>query len=430
MKRGVIIFLALALCVGSAVAREPFVNEICLPSKQYLMEGVANEFNSPSFTKRWRPYNDYIRYGGSVEYSKGCRLEKMAIIDKPRTGDTLEVALINGDHFDTLSLCQSVIYAATPAVGEKRVVVQFLGDSFTRGTYFKNAFLEAGYVPNVKLVGSRVVSDFPEHGHEGRGGWSLFDYYSLRHGEHIHNPFYQPEGEYRYWGSTDFWANAVKVKANPKGGSFDLRYNCGDYNTERFGEDGYLLNPKRGDVLYDSQAECYRQWQRGAWREVELSGEWDFDYGKYLDMWELDAPEFLVIYLGLNDFKHLELPADFTLWNSLMERALLSYRSAVPSGKLLLSTPCSACGTHDSENANFSAKQNAVMWELRRNIIETFDGREDEGIYVVDSSVVLDNESSYNFNKDGLQVGNPHPYPSYPKLGVPAAAFVQYYRDR
>ena len=29
-----------------------------------------------------------------------------------------------------------------------------------------------------------------------------------------------------------------------------------------------------------------------------------------------------------------------------------------------------------------------------------------------------------------VQTGNPHPYPNYPAMGLPFAAFIQYYRDR
>ena len=36
------------------------------------------------------------------------------------------------------------------------------------------------------------------------------------------------------------------------------------------------------------------------------------------------------------------------------------------------------------------------MWQLRKNIIDTFDGRESEGYYVVDIGITIDNEKGYN----------------------------------
>ena len=29
-----------------------------------------------------------------------------------------------------------------------------------------------------------------------------------------------------------------------------------------------------------------------------------------------------------------------------------------------------------------------------------------------------------------IQTGNPHPYPNYPSMGIPIAAFIQYYRGK
>ncbi|MFR9649312.1 MAG: SGNH/GDSL hydrolase family protein [Rikenellaceae bacterium] len=412
------------------LASEPFVNDITLPSKHYMMEGVENRLYSQTFLKRWRPYNDFVRYGGSVEYPKGGRLEQGAMIDNPKDGDDLEITLINGDYFDTLAHSKAIIRAATPGVGDKETVVQFLGDSFTQGIYFKHAFIESGYVPNVKLVGIRIVADYPEYNHEGRGGWKLDTYFKCRpNNEFAYNPYYQPLGEYRYWGSVEFWRNVRYVKEEKPSGPFELTYHCSNYNNERFGEDGYLLSPKSGDVMYSVADGCYIEWSRGKWREIKTLDSWDFDYAKYLDMWELESPEFLVVMLGLNDFRDLDLPLDFTLWNERMERLLVSYRAAVPEGRLILATPCSSCGSLNNERGDFTTRQNALMWEHRRNIIEVFDGREDEGIYVVDASITTDNEGGYNI-KDGIQSGNPHPYPGYPQLGVPIAAFVQYYREK
>ena len=57
-----------------------------------------------------------------------------------------------------------------------------------------------------------------------------------------------------------------------------------------------------------------------------------------------------------------------------------------------------------------------------------FDRREAEGIYIVDMGAAIDGENGYRRGRDGLQTGNPHPYPNYPAMGVPLAAFLQYYR--
>lgn len=69
------------------------------------------------------------------------------------------------------------------------------------------------------------------------------------------------------------------------------------------------------------------------------------------------------------------------------------------------------------------------MWEVRKNIIDNFQGKENDGIFVVDASATIDNENGYN-NENGIQTGNPHPYQNYPQIGISVAAFVQYYRNK
>ncbi len=374
---------------------------------------------------------DIVRFEGSAKYPKGGVREKFAMINNPEQGSQIEVKLYDGRTFEVKESATATVYAGDPKKGSKPVNVQFLGDSFTRGCYFKEVFLERGLVPYVKLVGTRTVSDFKEQCHEGRGGWTVGHYFSNRTDGHtFHNPYYQPTGDIRYWGTTAFWESAVKCSNGVKGLDSNTRYNCGDYNTERFNDKGFLASPKVGDVMFNSSKESYVKWSGKKWESIEEPKEWEFDYAKYLTMWEFDKPDFLVVMLGLNDFSKATLPIDFTKWNSMVEKLLASYRAAVPHGRLIFTTPCTSSGTLENENGTFTIRQNTVMWHVRENIISTFDGREEDGIYVVDASVTIDNENGYNLNKAGLQSGNQHPYPNYPKLGAPIAACIQYYREK
>ena len=147
--------------------------------------------------------------------------------------------------------------------------------------------------------------------------------------------------------------------------------------------------------------------------------------------------------LGLNDFRNINGPIDFSQWNTRMEALLKSYKAAVPNGRLVVCTPCSSCGSLNNKAGDFSTRQNAQMWEARRNVIQMFDKRESEGVYVVDASITISNDYGYKTMASELpfdgytgdsrllvQQDNPHPYFSYPSLALPIAAFVQIYRDR
>jgi hypothetical protein len=439
------LFIAiLAFCGCLSAQNEPFRNDICLPSKQYMLSGVQNDMFIQTFLKRWRPYDDFVRFSGTAIYSR--RYEKVASVSKPETGQTIKAELINGNEFNIVKTAECVVVMGEAGTGKNEVVVQFLGDSFTKGNYFKSAFLEKGFVPNVKCVGLRTINGYENQYHEGRGGWTLANYFSNKVETAVFfNPFLQPQGKQRYWGSTEFWKTAIGVNNKTiVSAGLEPAYSCGDYDCTRFNADGFLAKPDKEDVMFDFTNKCYVFWNGKAWKKIDADSLlWTFQYGKYLTMWNIRPPKFLIVMLGLNDFRSRPFPADFSEWNARMETLLKSYKEAVPDGRLVVCTPCSSCGILDNKAGDFTVRQNAAMWEARRNIIDVFDQRESEGIYVVDASITIDNENGYNeksteFPYEGytgenrlkVQEGNPHPYPNYPNLALPIAAFVQYFRDK
>ena len=427
-----------------AKSQSNFTNDLSLPSKQYMLVGVQNDMFVQTFLKRWRPYTHFVRFDGTANYLR--RYEKVASIKEPETGQTIAVSLVNGDEFEVVKSITSTIYAGEPGVGTKEVVVQFLGDSFTRGEYFKNAILEKGYVPKVKCVGLRRLNNFSGQFHEGRGGWTLENYFSNKtETETFFNPFFQPQKKYHYWGTTAFWKNAYGIENKTISiENFEPRYSCGNYDSSKFNKEGWLKRPKSNDIMFDSNSGNYQKWNGNSWIKIDDNElVWSFQYLKYLSMWNITPPKYLVVMLGLNDFRNRLFPANYAKWNSRMETLLISYKTAVPDGKLIVCTPNTSSGSLDNAAGDFTTRQNAAMWEHRKNIIDVFDKREKEGIYIIDASISIDNEYGYNTTNtelpyDGyleannliIQKGNPHPYLSYPNLGISIAAFIQYHRDK
>lgn len=445
IKRYVIALSALlTMVIGiNGQSQSSFSNDICFPSKQYFLDVKQSDMFVQTFLKRWRPFDDYVRFSGTAIYAR--RYEKVATLKSPKNGQIIKVELINSDSFLVKKTIESTVCVGHAGKGAEQIVVQFLGDSYTKGAYFKSAFFEKGYVPNVKCVGLRKVDGVDNQYHEGRGGWTLEQYFSQNVIDTIFfNPFYQPQSKYRFWGSTAFWLNAIAVndKTNKTVG-FEPRYSCGGYDVSRFDQLGKLAKPQVNDVMFDSKLKLFIVWNGKKWEKTSLNTfHWSFQYDKYLKMWDIQAPDFLVVMLGLNDFRDKDLDTDFTEWNNRIDTLLCSYRQAVPNGKFVLCTPCTSCGRLDNVNGDFTVRQNAVMWEHRKNIIDHFDNREAYGLYVVDAAITIDNDFGYkesapeHGSEDSLskpnifpiQQGNPHPYLSYPSIGIPIAAFIQYYR--
>ena len=114
--------------------------------------------------------------------------------------------------------------------------------------------------------------------------------------------------------------------------------------------------------------------------------------------------------------------------------------------KIAICIPCSTCGSIDNASGSFTPKQDAAMWRFRSWLINTFDHKEDESIYLLDMGACIDPVNGYNNTDDKemtrpffgsssagselrIQTGVPHPYLSYPQMGIPLAAFIQYYRN-
>ncbi|MBS1631434.1 MAG: hypothetical protein JST10_02565 [Bacteroidetes bacterium] len=427
-----------------------FINDICLPSKLYMLSGVQNDIFVEPLVKRWRPYNDVVQFSGTARFQR--RLQRVASINKPIDGSSVTITLINEDRFDTIKSISSEIVTGNPGIGEDSVIVSIIGDSFTNGAFFKDALITKGYVPKIQMVGLRNTLDCPGQYDEGRGGWTLSDYFKVTTGRtESYNGFWQPEGVYKYWGSTAFWKLANEIRLNPKGKwSFDESYFTGRFDTQSLLFDvntGYKTNPVVNDIMFDNTKNYYIKYNGSKWIQTDYSDyKWSFNYGKYLSMWKLPKPSIVAEFLGLNDFRSMKDPEkiDFSEWNMQLNTIATSYLKAVPSGKFVIMIPCSTCGILDNMAGYFTTKQNACMWEVRRNIIENFDRKESENIYIVDAAIAIDNLYGYNFTTSAgytqpyseykgtdsilVQTGNPHPYPNYPAMGVSLAAFIQKYR--
>lgn len=419
-----------------------FKNKLTLPSKHYVLSGVQNNMYAETFTKRWKPYDYSIRFSGSQKFSR--TLSNVASITEPETSKKIDIQLINNDDFKVIDSSTIDIVVGKRAIGTHKISASIIGDSYTQGGFFKDALLNNGHVPNLSLIGLRKNSE--NQYDEGRGGWTLNNYFSICKTDINYNPFFQPNNK-QYWGSIQFWKNAHAVFNKTAGRSFEPRYSAGRYDDylHLFDQNsGFKQNPSIGDVMYNSENSSFIEWNGTSWiNKNEKDYTWEVNYPKYISMWKLNSPDFLFVMLGVNDFRNENDPEniDFTLWNRQMEILKKSYISSNSNGKFAIVIPCSVFGKTDNTSNSFTLKANACLWSCRKNIIDTFDSREKEQIYVVDGGITVDSEYGYKHSKSSVftkpfdtykgdqsinvHTGVPHPYLSYPEIGKPLAAFIQ-----
>ena len=442
------IFLSVLLSSAAVCASQPpktFVNDICLPSSLYMLSDTQNDIFVKPFIKRWRPYNDYVRFSsadGKQPFMR--RMSHVASIDKPVDGSVLSVDLVNGDEFETVKSVKTTLRVGKKSVGDKDVCIQIVGDSVTRGRFFEHALLATNYVPKLSMVGLLKCGE--NQYNEGRGGWTLYWYFQPpTKAWWAYHGFMQP-AEGRYWGARGFWKVAWQCVRGTQPAGFEPAYSCSRYDdvVHRFDEKtGILLNPREGDIQYDNDAEKFVRYDGAGWKTLEKDAlTWSFDYGKYLEMWNIKRPDFLFLSLGPNDFRY-HLDADFSRWANWIETFRKSYLKACPGGRFVVCIPITVFGPIDNTKGEFTPYQHAAMWRFRDWLIKNYDNREKDRLYLLDGALALDDD--YGFNpengpsavpfamyegKDRLKAasGNSHPYSNYPAMGIPFAAFIQYHR--
>lgn len=102
-----------------------FKNDICLPSKLYMLSGVQNDIFVEPLIKRWRPYDDVVRFSGTAKFQR--RLQRVASINNPEDGAKVTISLINQDKFDTIKSITSEI--VTGKTGEGVIPFMFLSSA-------------------------------------------------------------------------------------------------------------------------------------------------------------------------------------------------------------------------------------------------------------------------------------------------------------
>ena len=440
------------ISIKETLEKVNFENDIVIPKNLYMLSKKEsdnkvisqNDIFYREILKRWMPYDSYIFLNGldGLEFSK--RWSDVASVINPKEGSTLRVTLRDYKSMENIKMLTAKIHVGTPEVGNGDIYVMVMGDSTINGGCHR-ALYNYGFVPNIHCVGLRLNSD--EQYDEGRGGWTLKMYSSIIiDSEESYNPYWQPKGNNVYLGSTGFWKNAWLCKRGTQPSGFEPKYSCGRYDTyvTLFDEStGYFLNPKEGYMMYDTSEETFKVYSDGSWiNTTSDSYLWGHSF-KYLSAFNIHIPDYFIMNLGLNDFwNKIPTASDFAEWNSMVNSLISAFHETNPNGYFILSICTVSVGCMDNEEEVDTNMQHASMWLSKKNIIENYDNRDKEKIFVVYSSLMVDSENAFRSTLKGvghplnaditatknIQSGIPHFYNGYNAWAIPLAAFIQYTR--
>lgn len=413
---------------------QPTSNEILSTSKQYVLDNYENTKYFNAMCRRFRPQDESYRIEGGEWKNRA----NFARITNPTISTTNVFAKIYDDEFNEIASSQFDVVVGNQATDNGSVSGVFIGDSLSyNGSYIAkiNTLL-----PNISWDGIRLSYAGLVNG-EGRGGWTLDNYFNHLIGSSIDSftPFMHPIDPYKYFGGSDFW----KAVAN---GATDYGVNGFQVKAAEIGfslSTGLLSTPSINDCMYNNTNSRYERWNGSAWVEIlEATLNFSFNFAKYRSTWNVAQPDIVSIMIGTNDFRNQAsesaIDSFWDAWKTQMETLITSVIADNPAAKIAIMIAPTVTGVADNLGGYFTKKQDAMMWYSRRRVISDFDNRESESIYLVDAGTSLDSLYGmvYDYElpfsdfgeNDRLLVQSNTPHPSsrgYYQLGIPLAAWIQ-----
>lgn len=412
--------------------------EQVLPSRVYCLD---EEENSVYFKNVFK----YINPNFLIKASGWNTFERYARRDSGMSSWDLSVSIYQQKNLTLLETKTMIGCKGSKATDNGTKAVNVIGDSFTyNGAWF--AQINA-LCPSLSFVGMRTSYNSGGLKAEGRGGWTLADYFKVNKSSTAYydgfSPFMHPSDK-RYYGIVEFWKDIVNSTIGEH--TYPME-GFGDYST-MFSTDGYKLNPSVGDVMYDFANSVYKEWNGASWSVSSLTDEdFEFNYSTYIDVWNINSPDFVLIMLGVNDWFSEFDDSAATLWNSRMQTMIQSIRSfATRQSRTIVIGLCTnttiAAAANNSYNINpdFCSRN---LFKGRKNTIVTFDTDvyRTAGVYVVDTGACLDPIYGLQLSKikpfiyyeeddrELYSANGVHPSTAgYKQLGTCAAGFIQYIR--
>lgn len=413
-----------------------------LPRQIFIIGGEQNSVYHSEYCRAYNEQNVYAdKNGGKWAFNKRCwRIEAT---DSVASGDLLSFNMRDrrsDEIINTFSIPTRVGSKSKTSTNKKILTI---GDSFCYGGHYLKQM--ADMCGNTTFVGMRTAQRYGLKC-EGRGGWTLAQYFNPKSTDislsHIQpfSPFMHADG-YNYYGVVEFWAAIVNGTSQYPYGSAGFE----DY-VSWFDTTGHKANPDVNDLMYNTTSGYYEYWNGSAWTSLANEPTFVFNFAKYVSIWQISAPDFVVIQLGTNDFFYGN--ADFEQWFDRMDSVIASINGYGTSiGKtinILLCTVLTMSGTPNNTYNDGIIRRNRGYYFARKCVIEKYDpsiNQVNNHVYVVDTGVVVDDKFGFLTEerlpfayyegdaRELFDINGVHPdVGGYKQFGNPIAGAIQYLR--
>lgn len=355
-------------------------SQIAVPKKQHFLTTIENNIYLEEFQKRVLP-----NFALNTSVPVGLLRNNRIVATNPAVGVYPAVcSLTDLNYNDIMSKNYSIV--VTDLSKTTPIKVLSIGDSYTDiGWYVKKM---GQTIPNVTHLGTCNYNSVPDDvNREGRSGWDLNKYMhenGSTSGNTVFSPFIHPIAPYKYYGNTGFWER-VFANVAPQYEIGNLSHQIALLNINSL---GVRATPNVNDVMYFTSDSVYKVWNGISWVNISQSTlNFTFNFAKYLSTWNIDTPDIVTILLGMNDFRNLNpnLVASFFVgWKINMDAFIANVKLANPNVKIIIAT-CNSVESND-----YCGKTNAALWESYNQIINTYDERENENIFISDTKASAD----------------------------------------
>ena len=249
-----------------------------------------------------------------------------------------------------------------------RTKIMFIGDSMTYSQKYIEHIFES--LRGIETIGMRSLNANIKQ--EGRGGWAHEQYFNSWYEEFGLSPFLFPKNirGSEYYGNKDFTDNANYKDA--------VTY---QYYGHNYGE------LKEGQY-YTSDRKLYRK-NKDKDELISVNPIFEFDFGKYLERFELEKPEIVSLLMGANDLQitpYEESEERIKKYINNTKKMINEIHKTDKNIKIIINMPVLGAEQY-CWGAQLGCQGSEKMYRFNimhacDEILKSFDNRQKENIYV------------------------------------------------
>lgn len=312
-------------------------------------------------------------------------------------------------------------------IAPKQTKWMAIGDSMTYAQQYIDHVTKK--LMNIKTVGTRSVDCNIYH--EGRGGWAYKQYLNSYFYEFGLSPFLFPKGI----AGKDYYGNMEFAEVLKKG----------DFPTYPYL--GYPIE-EISDGMYFTENKMLYRLQNGKKDLIDEAPEFEFDFVKYMERFNIETPDFVSLLMGANDLQVCPYGESEERINTYIENTkyIVDKIHEADSGiNVVICLPVLGAEQYSwGMQLNCMGTEKMYRFNIMhasKKLLEVFDNRQNENIYIAPMIMCLDPIHGFDYDtvkanmysESSVRVHSNWVHPNrtgYCQMGDAIASVIEYVRNK